>query len=352
MIISIYSSLYSNLSKHHQNIPCTTLNIQVTLRDQSSHMDKPAIPYLVGVQLHIRRHVPPAPPPRYRRYGNPDELNELKRYGQLQFCLSYPQLEGQVLSNESYVITIVEKLVVGDGHGAQLVVVDDNMVAKIYDPLYYPNPTFDPDSIGHPTRTADHEYTREAAVYNTINDSLGGKEVPRFYGSFTTEIMIAPDRCRAVRLILMEHISGLCMLKIPEPLQTFSQRDRAEIISQMIDADSALYRLCIQHNDRHPRNVMICGTPGEQNLRVVIIDFGQSEILTLKQRNAAYRRLDAHGRTISPILRWRGARRLHHPFRDCGWIDWEWDSWVQERWKDSPNYSDITPEMENFWYMD
>ena len=101
-------------------------------------LDKPHIPYTVGQTFTVRRHIPPLPlmkPYPNRPRPCPDNLQEQT---QLEYCLSRHPLEGSTCDDVTFTFKITEELRVGDGRGAQIVVANGNLVAKIYDPLYYP----------------------------------------------------------------------------------------------------------------------------------------------------------------------------------------------------------------------
>jgi len=79
-------------------------------------------------------------------------------------------LEG-VTYDDTMSFTITKELCVGDGRGAQIVVANGDLVAKIYDPLFYPayvNPYKREDVI----MRADRDYCREAAAYTELHGHL------------------------------------------------------------------------------------------------------------------------------------------------------------------------------------
>ena len=147
----------------------------------SRNAAKPEIPYRFGAQFKIFHHVPALiPTPSDGRSQNswlnlnPDQLDHLKSKGQLTHCLLNPPLEGVTDYSRQQTIRIVDEIAVEDG-GAQVVAIHGNLVAKIYDPVYYRNPTTDRKFYPtNPTSAADADYIRESSAYVVLNPKLGG----------------------------------------------------------------------------------------------------------------------------------------------------------------------------------
>ncbi|RAK87304.1 hypothetical protein BO79DRAFT_229668 [Aspergillus costaricaensis CBS 115574] len=201
---------------------------------------------------------------------------------------------------------ILGNKLVGDGHSAQVFKVrvlnpkcntetfqgTEDLVAKVYDPLYL----------------NDHD----------------GDLIPRFYGSYSTDINCQDigddaetnEMCsRTVRLILNEHVPGRSMLQAGP--SNFPQRDRQQIMKSVIEFESEVYRRDILLTDLSPRNVMMVppGSRRQCNLEFFL------------------------GQYISPILRWKKGMKLE--FDD--WIDWEWADWVDAEFAYTAHT--ITPAM-------
>ena len=250
---------------------------------------------------------------------------------------------------------MTDEVCVKDGHGAQVVAVkvsgrDDTLVAKIYDPLYYPDPTKPPqhdDSTSvdfDSVPLADYHYCNEAMMYQSINDALGGKLVPEYHGAFTMDVA-SNYRTRAVRLILMERVRGASMLELQSEVESASLEQRQLLLSKIIDAESMLYYHNIIHTDFHPRNIMLSGKLGRPGFRLRIVDFGEAQ---LSDKNGMFEEItkSKYG-PISPILRWQ--RRFLLDTRRTDWIDWNYLQWLREHWKDSGHYAPITEDMRIFW---
>lgn len=132
-------------------------------------------------------------------------------------CLRHPPLAG---SRGSLEIDIeIHGLVrVGDGHNAQLLLVDvletrsksedtihmeKKLVAQVYDPLYFD----DDDGYINAFSCVDKHYTHEVHAYHTLAE-VQGTFIPRYYGSFSLDIPCQGSAKRTVRLILIEYIPG------------------------------------------------------------------------------------------------------------------------------------------------
>lgn len=104
--------------------------------------------------------------------------------------------------------------------GSQVVVVNDNMVTKIYAPLYY-NEFNECDGVENVVRNADSDYTREVAAYQEMQNSSIVRCTPMYHGSWTTQAETrgrmrskTSTSVRSVRLILIEYIEGTLMSDI------------------------------------------------------------------------------------------------------------------------------------------
>ena len=268
----------------------------------------------------------------------------MKRQGFLEHCLANPPPRGEDGDRE-FLMNIKKELVVQDGHGAQIVAVSDRLVAKIFDPLYYPDPTKREECDPHtniswmPTRAANFHHCNEIETYRALS-LLGGKVIPKFYGSFTMDIPYDGHHTRAVRLIILERIHGISMAKAEPILRLLPLKRRQDILKQTIDAESAIFRCDVRHGDTAPRNIMLVGLSGGDGVQVRLLDFGSSRRMLEKDMIEGITR--AEHRALSPILRWR---RLGSSFAVGGWIDWEYVAWLDETWKDSSAYAPITPRM-------
>lgn len=225
-------------------------------------------------------------------------------------------------------ITITEQISVCDGRGAQVVGIDGNRVAKIYDSLYYPDPTDNKYCNLTPCGYADREYTHETAAYERLSPALGGREIPIYHGSFTFDLPILDTKStqtRPVRLILLEHLHGVCMQHIKHPLKTYPQIQQKEIMRKLVETHCAILSKRVAHGDIHPRNIIICqNKPGEPEFRVAFVDFGFSR-LTDRLNNPNYA-LSLGGLPVSPILVWDHRNSNLCDFQKQEWIGWDWQS--------------------------
>jgi serine/threonine protein kinase len=300
-------------------------------------LDKPRIPYTVGQTFTVRRHIPPAPfmsPYPNRRPPFPDNLQKLT---QLEYCLSWHPLEGSTCDDVTFSFTITKEVRVCDGRGAQVVVVNGDLVAKIYDPLFYP-PYENSSTRDDVMMVADYDYTREAAAYNELRGPLEGTIIPRYHGSWTCDITVdtpSGPRKRPVRLILMEFIGGVCMQDLdPNDL---TEEERSNIMVKAIAAENAIAFHGVQHKDFAPRNVLCSGDLGSPDLRVTIIDFNVSVVPRLVYCQPPN---DSHQLPVSPIKRWRRWR----PQFGEEWLPptrEEFNKWLWKHWGGSPLYRPV-----------
>jgi serine/threonine protein kinase len=225
----------------------------------------------------------------------------------LDRCLRHPPLGGSdgIITVD---LEIVGAVRVGDNQSAQLVSVrvkrsdtcinslpsDTNIVAKIYDPLYFDHEQDDAD----PFLCVGRDYSNEAAVYTALAQ-LQGTVIPKYFGSYTLNWPVnGASDTRSVRLILIEQVPGTSMQQL-DP-RDFSQPVRQRIMKEVIDAETLLYTHDIIHGDRHPRNILVL-TPLTAS-RIRIIDFGKSKLGRTPYPGEKQRYLP--GVPISPLLRW------------------------------------------------
>ena len=243
---------------------------------QRTNTSKPALPYLLGKCLTIRSHEPPAPTTGRRTY-NPETARERETLHPLIRCQRHPPLpgkDGQVMAE----VEIIRPIRAGDKYSTQLVAVrvksscdklpkDIDVVAKIYDPLYFDHDQDDADPFPY----LDHDYSHEAAAYKALAELQGGI-IPKFFGSFSIRIPVDTTAFRSVRLILIEFIPGHSIQQLGSA--NLSQPLRQTIMKEVINAESLIYTNNVLHQDMRPSNVLICGVP--ELKRIVIIDFGHT----------------------------------------------------------------------------
>jgi len=297
---------------------------------------KPPVPYKVDFQVTIQQHnpAPPhGPPYRLRREHVDFQLPEL--YSQLDICLAHPPLLGQPIDNPtSMTIQIIQEIAVCDKRGAQLAlckVAGTTLVAKFYDPLYYPTgrKIFD-----YWMEAADNHYTCEAAAYTELDPHFGGRQIPKYHGSWTCNIdtpTIADVISRPVRLILLEYVNGLSLHHLPSKGFTLDQQ--LEIMSLALEAEVEIFHQGVRHGDFAPRNV-VHFTDEAGNHRVKIVDFGMAIVERLVGRvphKDKFRR--PHTPAMYSVMSLR-------EFQILGWLpsDEMAQEWLDTRWKDDLRY--------------
>ncbi|RYN29830.1 hypothetical protein AA0112_g6997 [Alternaria arborescens] len=312
-----------------------------SLDDFDSNNDgKPALPYVVGATFVARRHEPPAPFGHgYDTPWPPYKTNDF-RLPQIDYCLIRQPLEGRTL-DESRVLTITGTVRTGYSFGAQIVVVNGKIVAKIYDPLYDAGGDCY-DNKRDVVVLADGDYSREAAAYEQLRRSPDTWSlVPAYYGSWTIEIPTeAGDQTltRHVRLILTEHIKGTVMSSV-QP-QLLSRQTRSAIMEKILEAESLIFNAGVLHRDMSPRNIMFVSPASnvlfdDPHLRVVIIDFNVSNVIRLSNTSCPVSlQRKWPGKLLGPVTRFWNAME---EFEARDWVndedgkanEWLWECFGQ-----------------------
>ncbi|GLA19489.1 hypothetical protein AnigIFM62618_007600 [Aspergillus niger] len=258
-----------------------------------SDLVKPPIPYIKGWRFSARSHTTPAPTPvTLNGCRNSDrEREERAKLGPVARCCKNPPLPGD-LGQQTVELEVLDPIRVGDGHSAQVFQVrvlnpelntevfqrTSQLVAKVYDPLYLD----DHGGYLNPFLCVNKHYTHEAQTYRALSDLQGGL-IPRFYGSYSTDITCrdvgddtaTDETCsRTVRLILIEHIPGKSMLQASP--SNFSQQDRQQIMKSVIEFEFEVYRRDILLTDLSPRNVMMVPPGSRRQCNLVFLDFAGS----------------------------------------------------------------------------
>jgi hypothetical protein len=176
------------------------------------------MPYTKGRKFDIFRHIPPLPLGRsYPNWRTITPRETLRHLTQFEYCLSAPPLGGTTNNQEASSFTIVEELALPDGRGAQIVRVNNGLVAKIYDALYYPSYREDTPTRADVGEWAERHYSGEAAAYEELDGRFGGTIIPKYHGSWAFDVAVDTASGiieRPIRLILMEFIEGITMLKL------------------------------------------------------------------------------------------------------------------------------------------
>ena len=281
----------------------------------------------------------------HRSYNRTQAADNLQKLTQLEYCLSWHPLEGSTCDDDdaTFSFTITKELRVCDGRGAQIVIANGDLVAKIYDPLFYPayeNSSTRDDVI----MEADYDYTREAAAYNELRGPFEGTIIPKYYGSWTCDITVntpSGPRKRPVRLILMEFVDGVCMQDLDA--NELTEEERSDIMVKAIDAETAIAFRGVHHRDFAPRNVLCTGDGlWSTDLRVTIIDFNVSVVTRLAY---SWTPSDSAQLPASPIERWQ-----HQPLGFEGWVPSKPDKkkeWLWKHWAGSPLYQPVVHKKES-----
>lgn len=319
---------------------------------------RPPNPYTKGQKLEIRPHK--ASPPFGEDYADYPGLRDgaserdLRTKTLVELCLEHPPMEGETAwDSPPRILHVVDEIRVRDDGGAQLLVCrldneEKDYAAKIYDPLYYGfNDRLWPENPRDVADEADKDYCREVAAYLELDDKCGGKQIPKYNGSWTFQIPLdLPDtrKKRDVRLILMEHIKGDTMSEV-DPL-LYSEEVRLGVMAEVLEAYSHITFAGVSHGDIAQRNVMICrGEAAETIVRVVLIDFNYAVVSRLDNFELLYSRRPKGGdRPDNPINQWWGTGGLYSKFGD--WFPASWKSqrrplreWLYERWGRSEEFS-------------
>ncbi|RAL03148.1 uncharacterized protein BO80DRAFT_14409 [Aspergillus ibericus CBS 121593] len=330
------------------------------------NIPKPALPYIPGFEFTITEHTPPNHRVIKKYLLTREEAFQRENTDVLTRCFNKSPLPGHTGSH-TLRLKIRKQIRVSDGKSSQIVLVEvisnqlpetmpTTLVAKLYDPLYWDHYQ---DSVD-PFIYIDKEYATETAAYQHLHRQLHEHgetttHIPHFYGSYTTDIThpdTTPPRNRPVRLILLEHISGLPMDTLNP--HTLSQATRKIILEQIITVESHIYKLGVDHFDTYPRNILIQHHPHpspssppspspEKNIQITLLDFGHAKIGRSPNPEIIPESDFLGGTYISPILRWttNGRREPMDSYHE--WVDWDWNDWIFEVY--GADVGGITEEM-------
>jgi serine/threonine protein kinase len=359
------------------NLPCDTSATPRQLSDAASDREinvetESQTPYTTGFTFTAWRHCPSAP----FGYGYdtplPAQHSDPAAVSHEELCTSRQPLKGQTQHEFEKTFTITSTLRTGVDRGPQLVVVNDAMVAKIYDPLFYK-----PDKHTDVFWNADKAYCSEAAAYQHLQESTAVSDiVPVYYGSWTFDIEtivihdgVSKIKTRPIRMILIEYVQGHCMVAV-DPY-SIPESTRTLILKQCIDAEILLNHAGVNHGDLSPRNIIVLGLgPDSSDIRVKIIDFDIA--LVLNHPNVSYRAYHESrkqkwsqqwsDKLTSPIVRF--FRNLAAfscegwcPNEDGGSDQWLWQNYAEDdryatvQWDQNekfarPTYADPGAKME------
>ncbi|KAH4029540.1 hypothetical protein HBI56_130970 [Parastagonospora nodorum] len=260
----------------------------------------PRCPYIVGATFTAISHEPSVPFGHDYITKYPKLPDNWEKLSQLDSCLSRPFLGGRSITHATRTLTITSTIRSGYGRGAQILVINNNMVAKIYDPLYYK--FINEYNYTEPVICdADGDYLREAAAYTELQSSPAAVETtPIYHGSFTveTDTYVTPSggkEKRVVPLILIEYLRGQSMSSIKP--HTLSDEVRSAITRKVIVAEIVILHAGVDHYDYCPRNIMLLNldeSPStltedyiNNHVQVKVIDFNISIVKLTQVTNTA-----------------------------------------------------------------
>ena len=326
--------------------------------------EKPPNPYRKGFQFTARRVKPP--PPflgqyifsrtkgfraflRHNRFPG-DQF--LRTTTQVDYCVSVaskPPLPCKDLG-ETVVLEVTHEITVGDGpdrgRGSQVVAClrrdssSEPLVAKIFDPLYYPFADDDfPEDPADVIVRAEHDFALESAAYSQLglDKSLGGTVISRFYGSWLLHLPLKQLE-RPIGLVLMEHVNGVPLDTLDPELYT--QEERLRVMALVMEAAVRLEFAGVIHEDIAPRNV-ICSSSDlrDDNLRVRIIDFGFVTVLPLRGGDTP---CESEALPKSPLERfWRSGPYEMRAWEPDAWGGREWTDWLRETYGGSKRFKPV-----------
>ncbi|KAL2173625.1 uncharacterized protein P884DRAFT_272997 [Thermothelomyces heterothallicus CBS 202.75] len=309
-------------------------------------------PYREGVELRIRKHVPPEPfgggyrPCPRRKVGVNQDATTVDR---VALALDNPPLETEPPAGEEHTFTITGSKTLRrfhvDAGGAHLVTgyfdrdKDVVCLAKIYDGVYYP--LENQDSGWDCMTLADADYAVEAWAYETMQpaEGVGAKLVPEYYGTWTFAVATnQPGRRRWVRMLLLQLVRGETVLdKIRKAIKNDAvqhpllpdQETRLRVLKDTFEAETSIFwNAEVLHRDLSPRNVMV-----QPDGSVVIIDFNQAVVYPFYYRPHPKYDEGAHPLPPSPIKRYWPFAPGAGTFADPGN---QWASWVPQNWLENP----------------
>lgn len=295
-------------------------------------------PYTVEFVATALGHEPPDPfDPEFTGDYSSEKLADLRTKSQTELCMSYPPLPGRTVSDQTTTLSITSIIRTGPRTGAQLVVVNNNTVAKIYDPVYY-----DLSNESDVVLKAGQAYSHEAAAYAHLQNCPEVSDlVPSFHGSWTMNVSTAvvtdgraESGSREVRLILIEHLDGICMIK-KDP-RTLSEHARSVILAQCIDAEIRLLNTGLDHMDYVPLNVILQGCDYQTpSIQVKVLDFEWCHLYkhpNYPDQKFAQKCKESRKKwapmLVNPIKRWGNLE----VYAKLGWCTENEDEWVSWLW--------------------
>jgi hypothetical protein len=250
---------------------------------------------------------------------------------------------------ESAAFEVLQEIAVGDGPGrggSQVFTClrrgrKEPLVAKVYDPLYYP---FADDDFPHIPNDvvvrAEHNFALESAAYAQLDQRLGGSLIPKFYGSWVFDVSLKHMN-RPVTFILLEHLEGVPLNTLDPKLHT--QEERLHVLALTMEAQLELHFAGVMHDDIAPRNI-ICSEKdlSAKDLRVRVIDFNHVTVLPLLGADAP---CASEPLPESPMgWFWRGRPVDMREWAPDAWKMSDWKQWLRKTWGGSPKFKPVLEE--------
>ncbi|KAL2130072.1 hypothetical protein VTI74DRAFT_6929 [Chaetomium olivicolor] len=258
---------------------------------------------------------------------------------------------------ETATFEVLQELSVGDGlccgRGSQVITCiqqgsKEVLVAKVYDPLYYPFAGEDsPDIPNDVIARAEHDFALESMAYTLLDEKIGGSLIPKFQGSWLLDLPLK-NRSRLVGFILLERLNGVPLNTLnPE---NYTSQARLRVLRQCMEAEIQLHFAGVIHRDIAARNV-ICSSRNllADDLRVKLIDFNRVTILPSLGVEAP---CNLEQLPESPIDRFWNSRPIDMwEWLPDGWEKSEWNQWLKETWEGSTNFKSpqqhlLPPDLE------
>lgn len=319
--------------------------------------DKPDCPYIPGFEVDIESHSPPPPfggnlYPAGPRANISISDEWMFSVTQTKHILAYPPLETPPPARHNVArLTVTKAIAIGNARGAQILLCSISphgegtkaytAVAKVYDPLYYPFASEIGNLPNDVSCEAEQDYSTEAAAYECLSKTnQAGSFVPAFYGSWTFSLPLRTSHDqqshqRHVRLVLIEHVDGVCMRDLfvrngPAPGQInathLSEAYRLRVLAILLDGVARQHHAGVDHRDLAPRNVMLVPGPDTAQLatghprRVVLLDYN---IVTVWEKTKYGKLLPAQLARLPPSPMKRFWNQSLEEFD--GWVPLEWD---------------------------
>ncbi|KAF6827057.1 hypothetical protein CPLU01_09321 [Colletotrichum plurivorum] len=180
----------------------------------------------------------------------------------------------------------------------------DMVVAKIFDPLFFPWNTPENEGPWTDTAFADMAFSREAAAYKWLAewDLHGdGQIAPHFHGAWTVTLTTTnshkhfTDKTRSVGVVLMEYIKGdsisrLCHMvggtfqpksltdtELKEHMDPTSDANRSLVVELLLDGYVRQLFCGVDQRLLHPDNILIQRLKGG-GIRPVLLNYRHSVI--------------------------------------------------------------------------